>query len=310
MRARPVVPSRGATYAECVTPPADIVALLERVRRQRAARWAKLPVGGASSRLWRGLFPDGSSLILKAGEGADLAREIAVYEGTRGTFLPRLIAADTDMGFLALEDLTDFGRPPPWTPRQIELAVQALDELAIAEVPARLPPARRHVVTDGWRRVEADPAPLLGLFMCTERWLGGALPTLLEAEAAAVVDGGSLVHRNPRACNLLVGSDRATLLDWRHAVVGNPQLDRAMLAGAIHADGGPLPEAIGGHEPALAAAMAGYFASEAGRPDGDPAVRAFQFDQLSVSLPWAARALGLPDPLGGGSCFGGVGRGR
>lgn len=291
-----------------MTPPDAIVSLLETVRRQHAARWVRLPAGGPQRRLWRGLFPDGSSLILK--EGAGLDAEIAVYEAVRGSFLPRLVAADAAMGFLALEDLTDFGRPPPWSDRQLELVLGALDELAPGPPPAGLPPARVRAVTEGWARVAADPAPFLRLFMCTERWLEGALPTLQAAEVEAIVDGDSLVHMNLCAENLLVGPERAVLLDWRWAAVGNPLLDRAMLATSLAQDRGPRPEALVGHQPAIAAAMAGFFASEAGRLDGEPGVRAFQFEQLAVCLPWASRALALPDPLAGGACFGAMGRNK
>jgi hypothetical protein len=289
-----------------MSPPDAIVALLEQIRRQHAARWVRLPVGREGVRLWRGLFPDGSSLIVKEGRG--LEREIAVHESVRGQFLPRLIAADADLGFLALEDLTDFGRPPPWTRRQLELVLQALDELGGATPPRGLPPARHRAVTNGWSRVADDPKPLLGLFMCTERWLKEALPTLIAAEAEAVVDGERLVHMNVRAGNVLVGPDRAVLLDWQYAAVGSALLDVAMLAPSLAQDGGPAPETVVGQQPAIAAAMAGHFASEAGRSDGHPTVRAYQFEQLAVCLPWASRALGLADPLGGGGCFGGLGR--
>lgn len=282
--------------------------LLETVRRQHAARWVRLRAGGPDARLWRGLFPDGSSLILKEGPDPALRTEIAVYEAVRGSFLPRLVAADAAMGFLALEDLSEFVRPPPWTGGQLERVLDALQALAEVEPPPQLPPARRRAVTEGWARVAADPAPLLRLFMCTERWLHGALPTLLAAEREAEVDGDALLHMNPRAQNLLIGPDRAVLLDWRWAAVGNPLLDRAMLASSVAQDRGPPPEDLVGHQPAIAAAMAGFFASEAGRLDGHPTVRAFQFDQLTACLPWASRALGLPDPLAGGACFGAVGR--
>ncbi len=300
-----VAPGSGQ-YAAAMQPPDNIVHLLDVVRRQHSTRWVLLPVGGEHVNLWRGLYPDGSSVILKEGDGLD--REIAVYEAVRGPFLPRLIAADATMGFLALEDLSDCARPPPWTDRQHELVLQALDGVASASAPPHLPRAGRRAITDGWQRVAADPSGLLGLFVCTRRWLEGALDALQEAEARAVVDGDSLLHMNPRAENLLVGPDRAVLLDWRWAAVGNPLVDRAMFAIGRALDGGPGPESIVGDEPGIAAAMAGWFASEAGRKDGHPSVRAFQFDQLTVSLPWAARALGLPDPLDGGSCFGGVGR--
>ena len=46
------------------------------------------------------------------------------------------------------------------------------------------------------------------------------------------------------------------------------------------------------------AAIAGYFAGNAWRPDppGLPRLRSIQRRQLRASLAWAARRLGLPEP--------------
>lgn len=54
----------------------------------------------------------------------------------------------------------------------------------------------------------------------------------------------------------------------------------------------------GGHAPALAAWVAGYFCARAGKaplPEA-PHVRPLQAQQSRIALPWAARALGLPPP--------------
>ncbi|HET6317800.1 MAG TPA: hypothetical protein VFG86_15195, partial [Chloroflexota bacterium] len=49
----------------------------------------------------------------------------------------------------------------------------------------------------------------------------------------------------------------------------------------------------------VVAAVAGYFASRAWRPDipGLPRLRPFQRQQLRVTLAWAARRLQLPAPF-------------
>lgn len=288
-------------------PPASIVRILEVVSRQRGARWARLPGGSEGTRLWRARLPDGGSYVIKEGPSDRLKAEIRLYEALRGEFLPRLVAADTELGFLALEDLGDWDEAPPWTRDRVERAQELLEYVAATPAPPFLPPAGRHAVNDGWARIAADPGRLLGLFLVNEDWLTGSLPALMSAESAALTDGDGLVHLNVRGANVRFGPDACKLLDWTWAGRGNPLLDRAMLAVAVARDGGPLPEAMLGHQPAIAAAMSGFFASQAMLP-GDPEVRGFQFEQLTVCLPWVCRALQLPDPLGGGGCFGGLGR--
>ncbi len=72
-------------------------------------------------------------------------------------------------------------------------------------------------------------------------------------------DGGdNLFLREDR---VFLREDRAVLVDWNWAEIGNPAVDRAFWAPSLQFDGGPAPEA-----------------------------------QLRLALPWAARALGLPEP--------------
>ena len=88
-------------------------------------------------------------------------------------------------------------------------------------------------------------------------------------------------------------------MDWNWATVGNPLLDLAAWLPSLHAEGGPRPEdVIGDGAAELAALLAGFFAAHAGKapPEGAPTVRIVQLAQLQTALPWACRALGLPEP--------------
>jgi hypothetical protein len=109
-----------------------------------------------------------------------------------------------------------------------------------------------------------------------------------------------------RSDNLCIRAGRAVILDWNHALVANPELDVAFWLPSLHAEGGPRPEAILPDAPELAAWTAGFFCSRAGDPPipEAPHVRPLQIAQSRTALPWAARALGLPDPSDDAALFG------
>jgi hypothetical protein len=103
--------------------------------------------------------------------------------------------------------------------------------------------------------------------------------------------------------------EQLRIFDWNFAGVGPHEIDVAAFAQATEAEGGPSAERIlgwyaevkplrGPHVDASIAAIAGYFADRAWRPPipGVPRVRAWQRRQLRVSVGWAARRLGLPEP--------------
>ena len=121
-----------------------------------------------------------------------------------------------------------------------------------------------------------------------------ALPTLLEAQDAAVLDGDDLVHNDVRSDNLCLLPDRVVIVDWNEPRRGNAAFDRACLASSVRLEGGPLPEEIAPAAGPLAALVAGYFAANAGLPTIPNArgVRKIQLRQLRIALPWVARALG------------------
>jgi hypothetical protein len=245
---------------------------------------------------WRVELDDGRSVFVKQAlteEAEDWLRtERLVYENVRGSFLPHFYGAGD--AFLVLEDLTRADWPPPWAQERIELVLAALDELHATKPPGGLP----RLAMSGWAALREDPEPLLSTGVCSREWLTAALPTLVQADADAELDGDELLHFDVRSDNLCFRDGVAVLVDWNSASVGNGRFDIAFWLPSLRLEGGPEPWEVLPNAGPLAAAVAGFFAARAGlpAPEGAPTVREFQLRQLEVALPWAARELGQAPP--------------
>ena len=136
--------------------------------------------------------------------------------------------------------------------------------------------------------------------MCSVEWLEAALPTMIQAAAAAPLEGDALVHLDVRGDNVCFRGPAAVILDWPAASIANPDLDIAFWLPSLESDGGPPPEAVLPRAPELAAWVAGFFFARAALPPilDAPYVRPLQLAQSRTALPWAARQLGLPSPVG------------
>jgi thiamine kinase-like enzyme len=226
-------------------------------------------------------------------------REHENYLALDGPFLPRLLGFSDDgiVPVLAIEDLSDATWPPPWDDEKI---AQVLDAAALVHahpVPSHLA-AFMDEYRDDWDRVASDPHPFLALGLCSGAWLERAVPVLSAAAWAAPIRGSALLHVDLRSDNLCFRDGRALIIDWDGPMVGNPDLDIAAWLPSLAAEGGPQPEAIMPAAPELAAWIAGYFCARAGLEPIPEAshVRPLQLAHARTSLPWAARALGLPVP--------------
>jgi hypothetical protein len=193
---------------------------------------------------------------------------------------------DGERPLLVLEDLTDDAYfPPPWRPGDVDAVRATLTELGGVRVeglpsfPDRWPQ---------WVAVADDAAPFLSLGIASSACLEEALPELLAAEDALPFSGSALVHGDVRSDNLCIRSGRAVLVDWNHAVLGNPAFDVAAWLPSLTLEGGPQPEDVADAAVAeFAVAIAGFFAARAGLPppEGAPLVRGFQLAQLEIALP-------------------------
>ncbi len=285
---------------------ARLCAPVEALVGRKVVAWAPVPTGYTQAARWIASFDDGSSAFVKAGtdDSTDqwLKAELDVYRSVHADFLPALLgSSSTEDGrsLLLLEDLSGGLWPPPWSPSLVERVLSTLSRVASTPVPAGIPSIedqRPHV--SGWPMVERDPAPFLSLGVCSSQWLGRALPVLLRAEREAVFEGEAFLHFDVRSDNICFSGDRTLLVDWNWASFGNPSLDIVTWLPSLRSEGGPSPDELYSGEPELIAWFAGYLAGRAGLPppQGLEGVRTVQSRQLTVALPWAARALGLPQP--------------
>jgi hypothetical protein len=249
---------------------------------------------------WR----EGGSAFVKAATDTDTATwlrtEHAIYSRGRAPFLPELLGWEDDgvEPWLAIEDLSSGFWPPPWSPARVESVLAALRDVASTPASDLASLEQSREAFSGWPLVAADPERFLRLGVATERWLDRALPTLIDAERRAVLDGDALLHNDVRSDNLCFFHGRVVLVDWNWATRGNPKVDIAAWLPSLAREGGPAPETILPEEPELASLVSGFYAAHAGLPPPRDvrAIREFQLMMLRESLAWASRALGLPMP--------------
>ncbi len=281
----------------------DAVARTEHALGAVAETWSPVASRGyALGDRWLVRLRDGRSVFAKRAIGeataAALRLEQRVYSALDAPFLPSLLGwEDAELPLLVLEDLSGEDWPPPWTGAAIEAVLATLAEVAATPPP----PGLKRLASDPpetWDAVADDPQPFLGLELCSQGWLDEALPALLAASEPGVFTGDALLHFDVRSDNLCIRGDRAVLVDWNLACVGNAAFDIAFWLPSLALEDGPEPDSVAsGDVNAFAAAVAGFFAARAGLPPppGAPQVRGFQLAQLEVALPWAVRVLGLPE---------------
>jgi aminoglycoside phosphotransferase (APT) family kinase protein len=259
---------------------------------------------GTNSAHWCVELADGRRTFVKVALDENAAewlrQEHRVYSAVEAAFIPELMGwHDGEQTLLAIADLSDAHWPPPWTTGQIETVRAALDELHATPPPPDLPPiAAERDWLNGWELVAEDTEPILSTGLCSPGWLEQALPILLETGRTCVLAGDAFLHLDVRSDNLCLQEDRAVLVDWNLAHVGNPLLDIVAWLPSLKLEGGPDPWELVPDTEGFAALLAGFFASRAGlpQPATAPRVRDFQRRQAEIALPWAARELGLPPP--------------
>ena len=265
--------------------------------------WRRVSGGYTPTARWvvRG---DGVSAFVKAAvdplTAGMLRREIAAYRVIDGSFVPKVLGCEDDETepLLIIEDLSGATWPPPWSPEQVHQVLAALQ--ALRSSAAQLPSYEtvHGGRAPGWAAVAVEPAPFLSLGVAGPRWLDQSLPALLVAEAACDPGGDAPTHWDVRSDNLCFTREGVKLIDWPEACLSNPKMDIGCWLPSLAFEGGPEPETILPRAPEIAAWVCGYFAARAGLPiiPTAPKVRRVQREQLSIALPWAARALGLDAP--------------
>lgn len=286
--------------------PGWVVAAVTQLLGVAPRDWEPRSGGHTQAGKARATLPDGCHVFVKWAQGgatAALRDELRVLGVVRGSFMPLAVAWSEDPAVLILEDLSDARWPPPFPDDSTPLW-EALEAKAGIEPPADLPrledwPGSRH----RWRRVAEDPRLFLGLGVATEAWLTAAVDDLATAEESVTLAGSQLVHNDVFSANIAFSGDRAVLVDWATAAVGNALLDTAMAVLSLRVDGGPVARLDFPNEAGFAALLAGHNALEAPAPvpawaRPDSTMRAEQLGDLRHALAWAAELLDLPAPDG------------
>ena len=314
--------------------PAAVRERTESTLSARVTRASRAWGGYSPTPTFRLLLADGRRAFFKAASPESTAfarvahgREERVYGELHdriGDWSPRRIASFgvDDWRVLLLEDVGPKSAPP-WTAGLARRVAQSLGRFHASTAEHRLPdwiprpgahPAMG-IRPAAWSFSPDDVARLASLAINREReavaWLDAHLPALQQA-AAMIADARfarALLHVDVRSDNLRWTNGRLYLFDWPHIGVGPPEFDAAAFAQTVPIEGGPSEEQVMAWygetwpvEPAAldaaVASIAGYFADHAWAPELPelPRVRTFQRQQLAVTLRWAARRLGLPDP--------------
>jgi len=216
---------------------------------------------------------------------------------------------------LVFEDVE--GRHPeiPWKSEELDRVVAALEALSECLTPSPVgKDVARTVETwlmqngHGWNRMLEDPLP------GRDEWSIKFAVQLaqLEGAAPAAARGNTLVHFDTRADNLLLTEDKVYVVDWPHALIGQPWLDIVTMAPSVAMQGGPRPEELlkrsasaraanPDHITAFIAALAGYFTFQAmlPSPPGLSTLRRFQAAQGEIARNWLDQRTGfsmMPDP--------------
>ena len=226
-----------------------------------------------------------------------LREDYYIYSHIEGDYLPAVLGWQDDGArpILALDDLSRAHWPPPWKPWQVDKVLDTLTKVWATPPPPDVMPLDRATLA-GWTLVREDPTPFLSLGLCSENWLQESLPTLVESELNAPIEGDEFIHMDIRSDNLCFADDRVLIVDWDLAAKANSLLDIAAWLPSLEAEGGPSPERVYPEASVFAGFVSGYFAARAGLPplNEAPQVRRVQMEQLLTSFPWAVRALGLP----------------
>jgi aminoglycoside phosphotransferase (APT) family kinase protein len=295
--------------------PGEIRAAIEQ-RLGAPVAWAATRPGGFSPGLAARLeLEDGRRVFAKAvgpepnPDSPEFhRREVAIAAALPPqTPAPRFFFSVEHDGWVALvfEDVDGHEPHLPWRADELTRVLDALTELAGALTPPPLEAPTAHDAYDellhGWRTLAAKGTAGI------DPWAAERLDELaaLEASWGEAAAGGTLVHGDIRADNILLTAERVVFVDWPHACVGAPWLDLLLLLPSVAMQGGPPPwevfeaHPLGRDAPSatvlpVVAALAGFFAHRATLPPppGLSTLREFQRGQGIEALAWLRRSLG------------------
>jgi hypothetical protein len=214
---------------------------------------------------------------------------------------------DGEWVVLVFDDIDGKSPTLPWEPDELTRVMLALYEVSRALTPSPIvvEPASEWMARlfGCWSKFADDAA-------ATDRLSAGWRTRIddlvaLEANWPAAVAGGTLLHLDTRADNLLLTDDRVYVVDWPWATIGTPWVDLVSMLPSVAMQGGPDPELLWGAHPlargvdrervdAFLAALAGMFSWQSlqSPAPGLPTLRPFQAALGKHVRAWLARRRG------------------
>jgi hypothetical protein len=197
------------------------------------------------------------------------------------------------------------GRQPysPWDAAELDLVINAMIRLAESLTPSPVPAAAIGRTDASWKMFnQAKWAAIRDQFPeSLDAWSLRNIDRLieLEARAAHLSDGDTLLHIDLRADNMLLTEAGVIVVDWPHAQVGAAWIDPLVMAPSVTMQSGPDPETFLQRFPSARAAdpaaldaflalITAFFLYNGALPNppGLPTLRAFQIAQGQVALAW------------------------
>jgi len=204
----------------------------------------------------------------------------------------------------------------PWRSDDVDMVVDALNQLATTLTPSPIPEADIGSLTASgilgsgcWQRIHmriAYPAsfePPVPFDPWTRRHLDRLIE--LEGRVGDVVAGDTLLHIDIRGDNMLITDDGVVIVDWPHAKVGAAWVDAVLFAPSLAMQGGPEPEDFIARIDVARAAdptavtvclagLAGFHTYNSSLPplEALPGLREFQAGQGAVARRWLAQRTG------------------
>jgi hypothetical protein len=294
--------------------PDTVRAAIERIAGSRVIHAANQAGGFSPGLAARLRLADGRAVFAKAIDGRwptearfyrDEARIAAALPAEVPA--PRLLGSFDDDAWVGMVFEYVDGHEParPWRATELTPVLDALATLARVATPSPIELPDDHPRLGGWRGIAAAPFGIDRLGAAFP-WAADRLDRLVELEddGLDVARGESLVHFDLFPHNVLLAGERAVIVDWPHARLGNPLVDLVMLLSTV---------AVSGHEPepfltahplacdvdphrvdALLAAYSGFCVAGAIAPT-DPAFRPIAEAKHALgrdALTWLAHRLG------------------
>jgi len=289
--------------------PQYLVSTIEDVLRKKAIDFTQPDCGLSAAHRFSIGLEDGTRVFVKAATDEDTTEWLRTEHlalSTPHELKPGIVAwiePGDEWPVLITEDLSHAHWPAShagvtWRDGDFDLLFAAIEQLSSLPPDPRLP-ALENRRSSIWSSIAAKPEFFLTLGLCSDRWLGNAIDTLIEAERNADVTGDTFIHGDIRSDNICILGAQVKLVDWSQAARGSSLYNLAQILPTLHLEGGPAPYEImpngGSHAASGCAGLVRRLATDHGMPEWLKDV----FKRLiAIDLEWAASCLALPKPEG------------